>query len=277
MISFAIIVFREMLEIALILGVLLAATPGLAKRNRWIIIGCLVGIIGSLIVAAFSQRISDAMQGMGQEVFNATILLGTAILIAGTVIWMKTHAKAITQELKEVGRAVVQGQKPLYTIAVVVALAVLRDGSEIVMFTHGSLAAGQSIPSIVGGSIIGLVVGTVAGIGICYGLLKFATRFIFNLTSWMLILLAAGMVSQAIGFLSAAGYVSELISPLWDTSAIVAESSLIGGILHTLVGYSERPSGMQFLCYILTLIGISIVLKLYGNIRTVRGSMNRAV
>jgi high-affinity iron transporter len=276
MISFAIIVFREILEVSLILGVLLAATPGLMKRNRWLGIGLGAGILGSLTVALFSQKISDAMEGMGQEVFNATILFLAAFLIGWTVIWMRCHAQMITKELKEVGRAVTQGERPLYTLAIVVALAVLRDGSELVMFTYGSLATGESISSIVGGSLIGLLVGAAVGIGICYGLLKFATRYIFNVTSWMLIFLAAGMVSQAIGFLSAAGYVPELVSPLWDTSRIITEKSLIGGILHTLIGYSERPSGMQMLCYILTITSIGVILKIFGNIKMMQKAISKS-
>lgn len=275
MLSFAIIVFREMLEIALVLGVLLAATPNLTKRNRWIVAGVGFGILGSLVLALFSQKISDAMEGMGQEVFNATILLSAAILIGWTVVWMKSYAQAITKELKEVGRAVCAGQKPLYSLAVVIALTVLRDGSEIVMFTHGSLATGQAVSSIVIGSIIGLITGTLVGVGIYYGLLKFATRQIFNVTSWLLIFLCAGMVSQAIGFLSAAGYVPQLIHPLWDTSAVVPQKSLIGSVLHTVVGYTDRPSGMQFLCYILTVVCITAMLKVLDNVNKIRKVLNK--
>ena len=277
MISFAIIVFREMLEISLVLGVLLAATPNLFKRNRWVFMGVGIGILGSLLVAVFSQKISDAMQGMGQEVFNASILLATAVLIGWTIVWMRRHAQSLTTGLKEVGHAVCTGQKPLYSLAVVVALTVLRDGSEIVMFTFGSLASGQSVFSIITGSLVGIVVGTVVGVGICYGLLKFATRHIFGITSWMLIFLAAGMVSQAIGFLSAAGYVPELVSPLWDTSRLMAEKSLLGRILHTLIGYSERPSGMQCLGYVLTIISIAAILKLFGNMKIIQKNINKTM
>ena len=264
MISFAIIVFREVLEIALILGILLVATRGLKNRERWIGIGVGTGIGGSLLLALFAQRISNALEGMGQEVFNATVLLLSAVLIGWTVVWMRRNAATISREVKEVGRAVVHGEKPLYTLAVVMALSVLRDGSEVVMLTYGSMVSGRTISAIIIGGTIGLFVGAAVGIGICYGILKFATRHIFNATSWMLILLAAGMVSQAMGFLSAAGYVPEIIYPLWDSSAIIKESSLIGAILHTLVGYCDRPSGIQLISYLLTFAGIATILRLYG-------------
>ena len=264
MISFAIIVFREVLEIALILGILLVATRGLRSRERWIGMGMCAGVCGSFLLALFVRRISNALEGMGQEVFNATVLLLSAVLIGWTVVWMRRNAATITREVKEAGRAVAQGEKPLYTLAVVMALSVLRDGSEIVMLTYGSMVSGRTISAIMVGGTIGLLAGAAAGIGICYGFLKFATRHIFNATSWMLILLAAGMVSQAMGFLSAAGYVPEIVYPLWDSSAIIKESSLIGVILHTLVGYCDRPSGIQFISYLLTFTGIAAILRFYG-------------
>jgi FTR1 family protein len=276
MISFAIIVFREVLEIALILGVLLTATRGLSDRNRWILSGIAAGIVGSVVIAIFAERISNALEGMGQEVFNATVLLLAAVLLAGTVVWMKRHAAVMVRELKEVSREVCEGVKPHYALAVVMALAVLRDGSEIVMLSFGTLASGQTPLSIIMGGILGLTVGTLVGVGICYGLIKFATKHIFNATSWMLILLAAGMVSQAIGFLSAAGYVPELVSPLWDTSKIMAEHSFVGTIFHTLIGYTDRPSAMQMICYISTIIVIALILKTYGNIVEISENIKKA-
>ncbi len=266
MISFAIIVFREVLEIALTLGVLLAATRGLIERGRWITIGVGAGLVGSFVVAIFAQKISNAMEGVGQEVFNASILFLAAGLIGWTVIWMRRHAFTITKELKEVGRAVCRGQKPLYTLAVVMLLTVLRDGAEVVMLTYGSFSSGQTVSSLVLGGILGVAGGLVVGIGFCYGLLKLAIGHIFNVTSWLLIFLAAGMVSQAIGFLSSVGIVPELVAPLWNTSFILAQQSFLGGVLHTLIGYTDRPSGMQILCYVLTVLSIGLILKLYGNV-----------
>lgn len=265
MISFAIIVFREVLEIALVLGILLAATRGLLGKGKWIWTGMGLGVMGSIVLACFSQTIANAVEGMGQEIFNAVILILAAVLIMGTVVWMRTHAKMLSQELKEIGGKVKRGEKPLYTLAIVIALTVLRDGAEIVMFTHGVLASGERIPQIVLGSLLGLGVGTAVGIAIYYGLIKMATRGIFSVTSWMLIFLSAGMVSQAFGFLAAAGFVPEIIYPLWDTSHFMPEDSLAGKIMHTLIGYCERPSGIQMLSYILTLAGAVLIMNIYNN------------
>lgn len=268
MLSFAIIVFREVFEVALILGILLASTKGLQKRVPWIWIGILLGLSGSCVVAYFAQMISQALEGLGQEVFNASVLLIAAVLIGWMVVWMHGYGKTLTQDLKEVGQNVVKGTLPLYTLATVIALSVLRDGSEVVLLSSGILVSGQTLFSLVMGGMLGLGLGSVVGIIIYYSLLKVSTRKLFSITNWLLILLAAGMVSQAIGFLTAAGFVPEIIYPLWDTSRIVSDDSLIGEVLHTLLGYNARPSAMQLIGYLATFFGISLILKLYGQMLT---------
>ena len=264
MFSTIVIIFREVLEIALILGVLLAATRDLTSRGKWVWTGITAGILGAVIVAIFAGRISEAVQGMGQEVFNALVLFLASILIGWTVIWMRRHARILTQHLKEVGRAVCEGKKPLYTLAVVIALAVLREGSEIVLFIAGIFASGQSILAIVTGSVAGLISGAMVGSAIYYGLIKISPRVFFSVTSWMLIFLAAGMVSQAVGFLQAGGFIPIFSSTLWDSSHIISENSFLGSFLHALIGYTDRPSGIQLISYMITLGGIAVILKSYG-------------
>ncbi len=260
MLATSIIIFREVLEVSIILGVLLAATRGLAYRGVLVWTGLGVGIAGAGILAYFAESISQAMEGMGQEVFNALILFLAAILIGWTTIWMKKHGRELTQRLKHVGLSLIHGEKPLYTLAIVIALAVLREGSEMVLFTYGVIASGESITSALLGCFIGLVLGSAVGMAIYYGLLRVSTKYLFSVTSWLLAFVAAGMAAQATNFLVQAGYLPELISPVWDTSSLLSESSIVGKILHTLLGYSERPSGIQLIIYIITL-GVIIMIS----------------
>lgn len=265
MLSTAIIIFREAFEIALILGVLLAATRGSCGRKRWVLSGLAAGTLGSMLVAYFAQSISQMAEGMGQELFNAAVLLLAAFLIGWTVVWMARYGRTMTQHFKEVGRAVCEGQKPLYTLGVVVALAVLREGSEIVLFIFGLSASGEAVPAIVSGSAIGALAGVAAGGVIYYGLIKISPKHFFSVTSWLLIFLAAGMVSQAAGYLSAGGFIPELVPQVWDSSAWLPESGWAGQVLHALLGYSERPSGIQLASYLITAGGIVSVLKWFGS------------
>ena len=265
MLSTAIIVFREILEISLIIGVLLAATKGLKSRSQLIWGGLVAGIFGSVIVAFFAEVISNAAEGMGQELFNAIVLLAAAILIGWTVIWMRRYGRTLKQHFEKIGGAVISGEKPLYTLAVVVALSVLREGSEIVLFTYGIIASGESLLAIFMGSIAGLISGTAVGVALYYGLIRISPRALFSITGWMLILLASGMVSQALGLLQAGDFIPVLLPNVWDSSHILSEQSFLGGVLHVLVGYSARPSVIQVIGYIFTFGIIAVILKYYGN------------
>ena len=268
MFSIALIVFREVFEISLIVSILMVATKGLAKRTQWVGIGILLGIAGAILIAFFADFISQAASGMGQEMLNATILLIAAALIGWTTLWMNHHGRELAQHFKEVGKSVIKGQKPMYTLAVVVALSALREGSEIVMFTYSALMTGGKAHQLVLGGLLGTSGGIAMGMILYYGLMKIPTKKIFTVTSWLLIFLVAGMVAQAFGYLTVAGKVPEIIPTVWDTSKIVAENSFLGKIMHVLVGYTDRPSGVQILVYLLTIGGLATILKIYGQSTT---------
>jgi FTR1 family protein len=266
MFSIALVVFREVFEIALIVSILMAATKGLEKRTQWVMIGILAGIAGAVVIAFFADTISQLAQGMGQEMLNASILFIAAGLIGWTTLWMNRNGRQLSESFKRIGQEVIKGQRPIYTLATVVALSVLREGAEIVMFTYSAFVTGTKVYQLIFGSILGVCLGMAVGIVLYYGLMKVQTRKIFQVTSWLLILLVAGMVSQAFGYLSAAGKVSEIVPMVWDTSRIVADSSLLGQFMHVVMGYTDRPSGIQLLSFVLTMVSMGVILKFYDRL-----------
>ncbi|HVI52383.1 MAG TPA: FTR1 family protein [Candidatus Sulfotelmatobacter sp.] len=257
MLATAIIVFREVLEMAVVIGVVMAAAEGAPGRNRWVAYGLLGGFAGAALVAAFAGTISDAAEGMGQEYFNTAILAFAAGLIGWTVVWMRQHGREMAAKLKETGRSVASGESPLYMLSVVVGLAVLREGSEAVLFVYGiALSQPESALDIALGVIVGLAGGGLVGALLYLGLLKISARHLFSVTSLLLTLLASGMAAQAAGYLVAAGTLPALIDPLWDSSWLMAQDGVAGRVLSVLIGYQERPSAMQALFYVGTLIVI---------------------
>lgn len=267
MLASAVVLFREVLEIALILSVVLVATRGIPGRNHWAFIGLGAGIIGSALIAFFAEAISSAAEGMGQEIFNAIILLAAALMIGWTVVWMRTHGREIALRMKHVGAAMQTGEAPLYTLSIVVALAIFREGSEIVLFSYGLLASGTDIAHFLFGALTGLIGGIIIGVLFYYGMLKFLAKHFFNFTSALLVFLAAGMASQAVGYLSAAGYVPELGFPIWDTSAYLPDDSLVGETLKVLIGYTAQPSGIQLILYTVTVTVILISMRIFSPAR----------
>lgn len=262
MLSTSIIIFREILEIAMILGVVLAATRGLPGRTLWIGGGFAGGLFGASLVAIFTQAISNAASGMGQEFFNAMILFTATAVIGWTAIWMRTHARELVTQLRQTGQDVIAGKVPGFSLSLIIGLTILREGSEIVLFIYGMFLSGQTISSIMAGSAIGLGAGLVAGILLYMGLIKMSARYMLKITGWLLILLVAGLSSQGAGYLSAAGYFSGLSAPLWNTSWLLADDGIPGKALHSLIGYSARPSGIEVIFYIATLLGLLSLIKL---------------
>lgn len=264
MLSLAIIVFREVLEISLILGVVFAATRGLPRRGPWIGGGLVAGAAGSALVALCAGAISSALSGVGQEVFDAVVLLLAASLIAWCVVWMKRHARHLSQRLRDVGRSVVEGHTPHYVLAVVVAVTMLREGAEIVLMTYGVILTGLPAASVVTGALLGLAVGSLVGAALYFGLVRISIRYMFMVTGFLLVFLAAGMVAQAMSKLVAAGLIPFLASPVWNSSRILSEGSLIGGALRTLVGYSAQPTGVEIVSYVAAVATIVGLLRVYG-------------
>jgi high-affinity iron transporter len=263
MLSSAIIVFRESLEAALIIGIIAAATRSLPQRDRWLWGGFAFGLFGSLLVAASARQIADLANGMGQELFNATILGLAVLMLAWHNIWMSRHARAQVQETKSIIRSVTEGSRGLSVIAVVVGLAVLREGSETVLFLYGIAFQGEAAAQLLLGSGIGFASGALLGFGLYVGLVRIPVRWFFSVTAGLVLLLAAGMAGQMAHFLVQGDILPPLVSPIWDSSAFLSSRSTLGTLLHTLIGYDDRPSGMQTIFYLtaLAFIGLGMYLS----------------
>ncbi len=262
MLGALIIVFREVIEAGLIVGIVMAATRGVAGRGRWITIGISGGVLGAAIVAMFAGVISDAFQGAGQELFNASILGVAVVMLMWHNAWMARHGREIADEMRRIGNAVSEGAKPLTALAIVVGLAVLREGSEVVLFLYGIMASGTSGSALLVGGLLGIAAGAAFTALTYLGLLAIPNRHIFSVTSWLIALLAAGMAAQAVQFLNNAGVVVALDHTLWDTSWLLSEKSIFGRLLHTLIGYIDQPTEMQLLVYIATLIAMFLLMRI---------------
>jgi high-affinity iron transporter len=265
MLGTAIIVFREVLEAALIVSIVLAASTGAPRRGFWVSGGVAAGVIGAGLVALFAASIAAAVSGVGQELFNAAILLLAVGMLGWHIIWMSRHGRELAASARAIGEAVISGSRPLYILAIVCGVAVLREGSETVLFLYGIAAGGGAgAISIVAGGVLGLAAGIATGAVLYFGLLRIPTQRLFAVTNWMVLLLAAGMAAQSAGFLVQADLLPPLGEAVWDTSGVLTEDSLVGKALHTLIGYVSRPDGIQILFYLATLSSIWLLAQWIG-------------
>ncbi len=262
MLATAIIVFREVLEAALIVGIVLAASRGVSRRGVWVGGGIVAGVLGASLVAGGADAIADAINGIGQELFNAAILFTAVAMLGWHNIWMNRHGRELAATAAGLGKAVVGGSRPLYALGLVVGIAVLREGSEIVLFLYGiAVASGVGALSMLMGGVLGLIGGVAVGALIYFGLLAIPLKRLFTVTSWLILLLAAGMASQGALFLMQANLLPAFGNNLWDTSSILGERSMLGTLLHVLIGYSAQPAGIQVVFYLATLVIIGGLMR----------------
>jgi high-affinity iron transporter len=267
MLGTLLIVFREVIEAGLIVGIVLAATKGVAGRGLWVSLGVAGGVVGACLVAAFAGGLAALFQGSGQELFNAAILIIAVAMLTWHNVWMASHGREMSRDLKAVGAEVRAGGRSLLAMAVVVGVAVLREGSEVVLFLYGIAAGGGATTA---GMLTGGGLGVLLGAGLSalmyLGLLAIPAHRLFAATTGLITLLAAGLASQAAAFLQQAGLVTVLQTPLWDTSGVLKEDSVLGRLLKTLIGYTDQPNGLQLIAW------IAVVAMMLTLMRLVNGS-----
>ena len=260
MLAALVIVFREMIEAGLIVGIVLAASRGVAGRWRMVGGGVAGGVLGACLLAAFAGTLAGLFEGAGQELFQACVLLAAVAMLTWHNVWMASHGREMARELRAVGRSVSAGERPPLALAVVVGIAVLREGSEVVLFLYGVLASGGTTAAgVAAGGVLGVAAGGAVGALMYFGLLAIPAGKLFTTTEWLITLLAAGMAAQAMAFLQQGDFLPVWQQKLWDTSWLLDDGTIAGRLAHTLVGYTDQPNGLQVLAWLATVAGIFVL------------------
>lgn len=273
MLATAIVMFREVLEAALIIAIVLSASKGIAGRGRWVAGGVGFGLAGASLVALLAAKITASYSGNGQAIMNAVILLSAVLMLTWHTVWMSAHGRELAAELSAVSADVQTGKRPLVALLIVTMAAVMREGSEAVLFLWAIAAGGEQRIAMTLGGAGGVVAGVLVGLLLYRGLLRIPARYFFSVTGWLIILLAAGLAAQAAGFLNQAGLLPALGNTVWNTSGILSQSSIVGQLLHILVGYVARPSGIELVFYGATLLIILSLLRMQHRSRAGGGKV----
>ncbi|EAR0813658.1 iron permease [Salmonella enterica] len=264
MIAVILIVFREVLEAGLIISVILAACKGY-KTSHLVIAGITSGVIFSGLLALFTNSIENALSGTGQEVFNSALLLTATLMLSWQIVWMSTKGKEMADASRNEVRNILSEGNKNYAIAVVVAIAVMREGSEVVLFMYSIIiSTGTSVTAMFTGGIIGVVAGIVFTFLLYRGLILIPLRVIFSLSNVVLTFIAAGLASQGIGILSSIDIIPAIKDTVWDSSWLLSDNSWQGGLARAIFGYTSTPSGVQIITWIIVaalIVSISSLLK----------------
>jgi high-affinity iron transporter len=257
------IVFRESLEAALVVGIVLAflSKAGLKRLYPAVWSGAAAAVAASVVTAALFLKLLGEFEGKAEQLFEASIMLAGAALLTTLILWIGRGDMRAALEGRATAAA---GAAGFWGIALLVFTSILREGTETVVFLGASLR-----DSGLGGVAAGLA-GLVAALAL--GILVFAVglrmRHFFAVTNGLLILFAAGLVGRAAGELVEAGALPPLVDRLWDLNpsgpgaahALLREDGAMGSLLKGLFGYSATPSLAMALAYVLYLAAVVAVI-----------------
>lgn len=236
-----VIVLREVLEAMLLICMLMASSTAMGYRFRWMVLALLLGVCGATAYALSLEQISMSFEGFGQEIVNSALLIAIAVLLAA-------HNFLAVKQLNDLRYQIPYGLLLLVFVGTV-SMAMTREGAEIYLYAYSYGVLAGNISSVFSGGAIGLGIGLSMGTFFYYALKSLPRNKRLITCCVVSLVLAAGMMGQAALYLSQADLLPAQ-QPLWDTSNVFAESSLIGELLHAAIGYEASPSLTQVLLYL---------------------------
>jgi len=261
-----IIVLREVIEAGLIIGIVLAVTQAIPRRALYVGSGIIVGLLGAALVAASARALANSLAGTGQEVLNASILGLAVIMLGWHNVWMARHGRALSENARQLGRNVAAGTQSMTALTGVIALAVLREGSEIVLFLYGLvISSRETAVGMFSGALLGLLAGALLSALTYWGLALIPPRSLFKATAVLIGFMASGMAAQGVAFLEQANIVTSLSGEIWNTTWLVSDNGITGRVLHTLIGYTGKPTGLELIAYLATLATIFGLMRLVSS------------
>lgn len=268
-----IITFREVLEAALIVGIILSflVRTGQTQYNPVVYIGIIAGVVASIIAALLFTSLAGGFSGRAEEIFEGFAMLAGALLLTTMILWMMKQ-KHIAKELEQrVSTELHEAHK--FGLFSLVFIAILREGAETVIFLRAASLVSTNNTLI--GALAGIVAAVLLGYAIFVGSMKINIKRFFTLTSFVLVLFAAGLVAHGVHELQEATLIPTVIEHVWEINPpvnpdgsypILHEKGYIGSIFTGLFGYNGNPSLLEVMSYLIYLV---LVFLLWRNIERV--------
>ena len=260
MLAAVLIAFREGLEAALVVGVLLGylhkSNHGEKARLVWL--GVLGAALSSVVLAGVIQAVGFELEGRPEMLFEALTMLLAAGILTWMIFWMRYQARAnrVTLEREMAARLSAGQNSGLVALAFI---AVFREGVETVLFLSAAAFVDQAVGTLVG-ALLGLILAGVAGYLVYTSAVRLNVRLFFSVTSLLLLLFAAGLLSSSVHELQEAQLLPVLTSHLWNTGTLLSDRSTLGELLRAVAGYNSSPSLAEVIAYwgywIVTLVGV---------------------
>ncbi len=261
MIAAVLLAFREGLEAALILGIVLGVLRrvGRSDQERLVWLGAGLATLASLCVGIGLYALGVSFEGSAEEVFEGLAMLFAAGVLTWMIFWMQRQGQAIQTELEQdVHRAATGGGRwAIFSLAFV---AVFREGIELALFLAAAAFTTTAAGTVIG-ALVGLTAAVLAGWLIFATTMRLDIQAFFRVTSILLIFFAAGLVAHGVHELNEAGLVPAVIEHVWDVNPVLDENSILGQILKALFGYNGNPSLTEVIAYLGYWVAVVVALR----------------
>ncbi|WP_206812624.1 FTR1 family iron permease [Paradesulfitobacterium ferrireducens] len=250
MLAGILITIREGLEAFLVVGILLGYLTKINQQKyyKYVWLGSAAGMISSVVAAFIIQAAKIQFEGVASEIFEVTVAVIAISVLSYMVVWMQKQSKNIKGELQTKLDAALSDNQ-VWGIAVLAFVTIIREGIETALFLGAVEGEG-----LLAGAVIGLVIAAFLSALLFKTTVKLDLRKFFLITGWLLIFVAAGLVSHTIHGLGELGIVPQIIESVWSLEWLISDGSLLGKLLHAFIGYESTPSLMQMLAYALYLV-----------------------
>ncbi|HXJ79287.1 MAG TPA: FTR1 family protein [Candidatus Methylomirabilis sp.] len=251
------ITLREAFEAALLLGLVYTYLDKIHAREQfhWVTLGGVLGLVASVAMGVAVGFLSGPLLDLGPDLIGATVVFLAVILLTWHAWWMQQHSRGIRGQIEErIDRA--RTTQRLWIVGLIAFTGVFREGAETVVFLWGIMAEATSVAgwgSLLAG-VAGVATAALLGWAIFHGGKSLSLPTFFTITTVLILFLAAGLFSTGLGRLQSLG-VLPMMAPLWDTSWLLSDRSVVGSFLAGLVGYRARPSLIEVTGYIAYLVG----------------------
>ncbi len=249
MITSALLSLREGLEAALLVGIVLGALhrTNRPELRRWLWAGVFSAALASLAAAILLRAVDAELEGTAEQVFEGTTFVLAAGVLTWMIFWMRRESRGMKSILENNVRNAVnlQGGSALYFLAFI---SVLREGIELALYMTAASLTMSGLQTLLG-TAIGLSIACLLGYLIYSTTLKLNLQRFFQVTGVVLILFAAGLVGHSVAEFNEAGLIPAIISPIWNLNPLLNDSSFVGSIFATLLGYHGSPSLTEALAY----------------------------
>jgi len=239
---------REGLEAALIIGIVLGALRQM-RRGDLVIpvwIGAGSAALLSLLAAILLTRLGLEFEGPAEVIFEGLTMLLAAGILTWMIFWMARQSRNIKADLESgVQQASRNGKRGLFVLAFI---AILREGVELALFLTASAVSSDTTQTILG-ALLGLGTAVLLGWSLFATTVRLDLRRFFQVTGFLLILFAAGLLAHGVHEFNEIGWIPAIIEHVWDVNPILDENSIFGQILKSLLGYNGNPSLTEVLAY----------------------------